>query len=260
MARAAVAAVEPLVELFLELGITSPEAESLLRSLFVHKSRQWLERQGGSSQPSDVRIALVTGVHRNFVRRLLAEPPKIADARRRKGHPATKLLQAWYTDPRYLDGSGKPRDIPERGPPPSFEALAGAHLRGPTPGVVLRELQRAGVIERLGEQRVRVRSRAVGTPGWNLGNIRELGARSKQLVETLMHNLRDPRDRFFCDSLSDIEIAETRAAVLRQVIARRATSFLQSLEAELTSERRRYRSRGTGRRTRLSLTVFESKA
>ena len=35
VARAAMAAIEPVVELLLDLGVTSPEAESLLRSLFV---------------------------------------------------------------------------------------------------------------------------------------------------------------------------------------------------------------------------------
>ncbi|MGH8142175.1 MAG: hypothetical protein ACREU2_06635, partial [Steroidobacteraceae bacterium] len=91
------AAIEPLVELFLELGVTSPEAESLLRSLFVHKSRVWLSRQSGGEDPSDVRVALVTGVHRNFVSRLLAEPPKISATRARKGHRAARLLRAWYS-------------------------------------------------------------------------------------------------------------------------------------------------------------------
>jgi hypothetical protein len=88
LARAAMSAVEPLVELFLELGITSPEAESLLRSVFVHKARHWLAKSAGApGSPSDVRVSLVTGVHRNFVRKILEEPPGIAAAREQKGHP-----------------------------------------------------------------------------------------------------------------------------------------------------------------------------
>jgi len=252
-------AIEPLVQLFLELGISSPEAESLLRGLFVHKSRQWLASQGDGSDPSDVRVALVTGVHRNFVRRLLREPPRIAETRQRKGHAATRLLRAWYSDVRYLDSSGKPRDLPEKGPSPSFETLARAYLRGPTPGVILRELLRTRAVERLTEQRVRACSRYVRAPGLSLPNIREIGVRSKQLIETLTANLRGPRDALFCDSMSSIDVAETRAPVVHEVINRRATAFLQSLEAELASERS-YHSRSRGaRRVRLSVTVFEAK-
>jgi hypothetical protein len=252
------AAVEPLVELFLELGITSPEAESLLRGLFVHNSRRWLASQGDRSDPSDVQVALVTGVHRNFVRRLLAEPPKIAEARQRKGHAAARLLRAWHSDPRYLDSSGKPRDLPQKGRAPSFEALARAYLRGLTPGVVLRELQRAGVVEMLAEQRVRARSRSVRVRGLNVANITELGQRTKQLVGTSLHNLRGRRDRLFCDSTAGIEVSEDRMPVVREVINRRASAFLQSLEAELSSERRRRGALRSGKRVRLAVTVFEA--
>jgi hypothetical protein len=115
VAQAAMAAAEPLVELLLELGVTSPEAESLLRGVFVHKTREWLARESATtSEPSDARVSLVTGVHRNFVRRILAEPPKIADAREQKSNRANRLLRGWYSDPGYLDTSGKPRDLPER--------------------------------------------------------------------------------------------------------------------------------------------------
>src|ERR1039457_3849889 len=93
VSRAAMAAVEPLVELFLELGVTSPEAESLLRSVFVHKAREWLAKPiTAEDSPSDARVSLVTGVHRNFVRSILAEPPRIAAAREQRGHRASRLL------------------------------------------------------------------------------------------------------------------------------------------------------------------------
>src|ERR1700722_10592727 len=155
LARSAMSAMEPLVQLFLELGITSPEAESLLRSLFVHQARAWLaQASDGGGKPSDVRISLVTGVHRNFVRRILAETPRIAAARAQKGHPAERLLDAWHSDPAYLDSSGKPRDLPERGPKPSFYSLASAYIPGAAPGVVLEELRRAGVVQMLAEHRV----------------------------------------------------------------------------------------------------------
>src|SRR6202167_6555453 len=150
LARAAMSAVEPLVELFLELGITSPEAESLLRGVFVHTARKWLASQSRSEEaPSDVRVSLVTGVHRNFVRRILAEPPRIAAARAQRKHRTSRLLEAWHTDPAYLDSSGKPRDLSRREPEPSFSTLASAYAPGAAPGVVLQALQRAGVVQLL---------------------------------------------------------------------------------------------------------------
>jgi len=259
VARAAMAAIEPVVELLLDLGVTSPEAESLLRSLFIHRSRAWLARQNGGEIPSDVHIALVTGVHRNFVSRLLAEPPKIAAARARKGHRATRLLLAWHSEPMYLDSSGKPRDLAERGPAPSFEALANRSVPGSAPGVVLQELHRAGVVQRLADQRVRVRSRSMRVPGVNPSSITAMGKLAQALLETAMQNLRaDSQERVFCESMPPIDVNETRVALVREVINRRASAFLQSLEAELASESRRPPARKGGKRVKISLTVFEA--
>src|ERR1700674_5441896 len=135
------AAVDPLVELFLELGITSPEAQRLLRSLFVHKAHQWLAASSADgASPSDVRVSLVTGVHRNFVRKILAEPPRIAAAREQKKHRTASLLEAWYTNPAYLDSSGKPRDLSRKEPEPSFYNLASATAPGAPLALVLQDL------------------------------------------------------------------------------------------------------------------------
>jgi hypothetical protein len=257
MAHAAMNALEPLAELFLELGITSPEAESLWRGVFVHKCREWLSRREGGEPPSDVRVALVSGVHRNFVRRLLAEPPKIAAVRERKGHRAARMLDAWHRDPQYLDSNGKPRDLPERGPAPSFEALAASHRLGAPGGAVLRELHRAGVVELLADRRIRVRVRGMRIPGVTPANLKQIGRRSAAYLHTLIHNLRQPHDPWLNEALSDIEVSPNRVPLVREVIYQRTVAFLQSLEAELASERRRKGKYGR-RGERISVVAFES--
>jgi len=242
LARSAMSAMEPLVQLFLELGITSPEAESLLRSLFVHQAREWLARAPDSKgKPSDVRVSLVTGVHRNFVRRILGESPRIAAAREQKGHPAERLLDAWHSDPAYLDSSGKPRDLPERSPEPSFYALASAYVPGAAPA----------------EHRVRVRSRSVRLHGLNASNVGDIGQRARELLETLTHNLREPEARLFCESMPSIEVDAARLPFVRELIARRASTFLSALGQEFSAEARSSR-RKPKRRVRVGLTAFQT--
>jgi hypothetical protein len=253
------AAVEPLVELFLELGITSPEAESLLRSLFIHKARQWLAASSADGeQPSDVRVSLVTGVHRNFVRRILAEPPRIAAARERKKHRTARLLEAWHTDPAYLDSSGKPRDLSRKEPEPSFSTLASTYVPGAAPGVVLQELHRAGVVQFLSDERVRVRSRTFRVHGVNAAGMSELGSRGRELLETLIHNLRAPDLRILCDSMSAIEVDAGRVPAIRDLIARRVGNFLAAIEQELAIEAGLSKRKKSKKRVRIGLTAFES--
>jgi hypothetical protein len=259
LARAAMSAVEPLVELFLELGITSPEAESLLRGVFVHTARKWLASQSRSGEaPSDVRVSLVTGVHRNFVRRILAEPPRIAAAREQKGGGASRLLEAWHSDPVYLDSSGKPRDLPEKDHEPSFYSLAAAYLPGAAPGVVLEELRRAGLVQLLAEHRVRVRSRAYKTQGISVGNVGEMGSRARELLETLRHNLRNPASPLFCEAIRVLNIDASRLSAVRNVINRRASTFLTAMENELAIEAEKASPGGRRDRIKVGLTVFET--
>jgi hypothetical protein len=259
LARSAMVAAEPLVYLFLELGITSPEAESLLRSLFVHKAREWLASSSKDGEsPSDVRVSLVTGVHRNFVRRILAEPPRIAATRQQKGHRAERLLDAWHTHPAYLDSSGKPRDLSARASEPSFYSLATQYVPGAAPGVVLEELRRAGVVQMLTENRVRVRSRRFRLHGLNAGNIGEIGQRGRELLECLTHNLREPEEAQFCDSMPAIEVDAERLPIVRALIARRASTFLSAVGQEFAAEATASRRTRSKRRVRVGLTVFAS--
>src|SRR6185312_3681996 len=63
--------LEPLVDVCLELGITSPEMERLLRTVFVSRAHKLLSGNARRARsPSDVRIGLMIGVHRNFVREI----------------------------------------------------------------------------------------------------------------------------------------------------------------------------------------------
>jgi hypothetical protein len=259
LARAAMIALEPVVEVLLELGVTSPEAESLLRSLFIHKAREWLARRGeDGASPSDVRVALVTGVHRNFVRHILAEPPRIAAAREQRGHSSARLLEAWHADRKYLDSSGKPRDLPERGRESSFSTLATTYLPGTAPGVVLDELERAGLVQRLAERRVRVRSRAIRPYGFNVGSVGEMGNRGKEFLETLHHNLRQPASPLFCDGTAILDIDTSLLPVVRNLINSRATTFLIAMQNELAIEVNKSRRRKARARAKIGLTVFET--
>jgi hypothetical protein len=257
MALAALTAVEPLLDLFLRIGLTSPEVESLMRGVFVHKSREWLARQNGGQPPSNVRVSLVSGVHRNFVHRILAEPPRIAPARERRANRIGPLLQAWHNENQYLDDSGKPRDLPERGESPSFLSLVREHLPGTSPSEILQALLRSGVVESLPNHRVRVRSQTVRQLGITLENVTELGLRAKAIIGTLIWNLDNVRDGLFFESTPVVEIDADRMAVVREVISRRATTFLAAITQELTSEKPGRKA--SGRRSKISLAVIESK-
>jgi len=258
LARAAGIALEPIVEIFLELGVTSPEAESLLRSVFVHKAREQLSKHGKLGKvPSDVRVALLTGVHRNFVKNILAGPPGIAKIRQEKKDSTTKLLHAWRSSPQYLDDRGKPRDLPESGAEPSFASLVKACMPGTAPSVALEVLESAGLIETLRGRSLRLRKRFIGPSKLRSASVAEMGRLAKDLLETLRHNVREPYARRVCEGLKPIDVDVNSLPRLRERIKDRSRAFLAAISSELISEARQaQRARGQ-RRAKVGLAVLE---
>jgi len=247
-------AVEPVVELLLEIGITSPQAESLLRSLFVHSARERIIEKGGRAERSDVRVSLITGIHRNVVREILSRPLGVAPPREKRGHLLNRVLRAWQSDKRYLDDHGKPRDLNEEGQVPSFAALVAATLPTASARFVLQELMHAGAVESLSDHRVRLRSRTIRPRGLTQESLVRYGQEGRALLNTLSRRLRDSSDRIYSDSTRVITVNAERLALLREVLRRRGDSFLDALEAELGSESG-WRPR---KRARLAVSVIET--
>src|SRR5271169_2586881 len=71
VARALGLALEPVVDLCLGVGLTSPELETVLRAVFVRQAEAKLPSRSKTGKPaSDVRIGLAVGLHRNEVHKL----------------------------------------------------------------------------------------------------------------------------------------------------------------------------------------------
>ena len=253
LAIAVMAAMEPLLEVLLRIGITSPEAEGLMRSLYVHRAREWLASQAAGRLPSDVRVALVTGVHRNFVRQILAMPPSIPLTREGRAYLPGRVLRAWRSDARYCDESGKARDIPEVGPAPSFAALVGQYLPRRTPAVVLEELLRSGAVQKVTADRLRLRRRAPERVGLHPEAISAYGRQAQALLRTLTMRLLDPQAEVYAETTPSLSVPSDRLPRLRHLISQRADAFLAGLEQELNLEHKKAR----GRKVPVSVAVME---
>lgn len=238
-AIALASALRPIVDACLELGVTSPEMERLLRGVFVECAAQTLARARGSGKrPSDLRIGLMIGVHRNFVREIRGTKPSIRLRQVQPRHRADALLQEWATDWRYLTPAGLPRDLPIQAPKeePSFTSLTNRHMPGVTAKTAIAELRRCGAIQLLPDEQVRLRSRTVRLSGVTDASMSDAGTRLSHFANTLLHNVRHPERRRFCESTETGGLEQGRLPLVQQTIARRAQSFLDGLSEELSGE------------------------
>lgn len=242
-------ALQPLVELLIELAVTSPEAESLLRYVYAHVGHDILAKQieqarGTASEPSYARIALLTGLHRNEVAEKLKKKPRIDPAREQRAYGANRVLSAWHRDARYIAAPETPRVLPMSGKG-SFEELVQTYAPNIGAAVVLDELVRVRAVDRLPTGEVRARSSSMAVPGLDADGLEAMGVRGCDYLRTLTHNVRHPGQAMLDERVLSLEISPRAVPLLSRTINNRVRTALQQIESELNDPRFR-RSKDDG--------------
>jgi hypothetical protein len=240
IANALSAALEPLIDVCLKAGITSPELEGLLRAAFVQRAFKELPRHTRTGRgPSDSRVSIATGVHRMEVAKIRSaggttSARKTMQTRERLYSKSARVLNGWKSDTRYTTSGGVPLDLPleSNKQQPSFEDLVTTYAPGNHPGTVLKELRRKGNVRLLDGEIVRLKSTTTRSKGVTAANVGYVAQRMKGLGETLFQNILDPEQARLYFETGKIALTSEQLALLRPVIERRAKTFLQALEDE----------------------------
>jgi hypothetical protein len=114
--------LERFASILLRLGFDSPRAELLLRSAFVLEAARKARKIGARSTQS--QIALLAGVNRLDVRRILASPnqAKLSTSSGRRSR-VERVLFAWSQDPAFANEQGHPKALSFVGANSQFERL-----------------------------------------------------------------------------------------------------------------------------------------
>lgn len=137
--------LKPIARLCIHFGIDHRSLSEMMKAAFVTVAKEEFKVSGKSQ--TDSRIALITGVHRKDVRRLLGRAPEKATGRQ-QGLLANLIAQ-WLGTPELISASGQVKPIP-RNPEPghkhSFIALAGALTNDIHPRALLDECVNRGIV------------------------------------------------------------------------------------------------------------------
>lgn len=144
--RALEQCLKPIARLCIHFGIDHRHISEMLKAAFVSVAKEEF-RVNGKSQ-TDSRIALLTGVHRKDVRRLLGRAPE-----KTTGHQqglVANLIAQWLGTPELLNQDGEPKPIP-RNPHPdykiSFISLAETLTNDIHPRALMDECLNRGIIK-----------------------------------------------------------------------------------------------------------------
>jgi hypothetical protein len=216
--------VDPLVDLMLDAGITVHEFSQIMRESSVRTAARRVAKETGRDSKS--RVAIITGLARSEVARIL----KSEDASPRKRlaqHPARKVLAAWFDDPRFLAANGDPAVLPIFGKRRTFEQLVAIHSRGIPVRAMLDELTQIDAVERLEDQRVKAKSRFPILTGMTGRAIGVIGERTRDLLDTLINNLRRTSTPLF-EGTAFAETNVETVSLIRREIAEQGANFINS--------------------------------
>ena len=241
VAKALSAALEPLIDVCLHIGITSPELESLVQIAFVHRAFVKLPRHSRTGRgASAVRVALASGVHRAKVRKIhsagaSASAIETMGAQERKHSKGGRVLRGWMTDVRFTTSGGHPLDLPlERNKQRrSFEDLVAKYAPSTHAGTVLKELRRRGNVQLLEQDVVRFVSATAQPSAMNEASVAKAAKRIKRLGDTLFESMANPGQRRVYEETGQITLNAKQVALVRPILERRTKTFLAALEGEL---------------------------
>ena len=261
IARALSAAFEPLIDLCLTIGITSPEIESLLRATFVQRAFVRLPRHSRTGRgPSDSKVSLAAGVHRSEVSRIRAAggakgAKGTMEQKQRLYSKSARVLTGWTTDRRFMTSGGFPLDLPmERNRQrQSFEDLVDKYAPGNHPGSVLKELRRRGNVELLEDAIVRLKATMTRPSGLTKTNAAAAARRIKRLGDTLIHNVVNAEQSRLYTETKAFSLNSEQLALIRAVLERRAKTFIAALESECQT---RIVAGGDGAAKKMGVSLF----
>ncbi|MBM4266857.1 MAG: hypothetical protein FJ144_09630 [Deltaproteobacteria bacterium] len=239
-----------LARLCLRHGLSYEATAEIAKRAFVDTARREFRIPGRKQSAS--RIALLTGLHRKDVGRMMkAEQPADPVAEARVAY-AARVIGGWRRDETFADPRGGPAALPFEGGASSFVDLVKRHGGRDVPGrAVLDELTRVGAVSRLRDGRIKLVARAYVPAAASVESLAILGSDVADLIAAIDHNLSSGPDAgFFQRRVSYDDIPAEAVDELHARVRREGHSLLERLDRVFARHDRdsNPKSQGTGRK------------
>jgi hypothetical protein len=228
--RACNAVLPPLVGLLLRLGLGAGEFAAIARRIFVDAAARHLAEAGRKATHS--QIAIITGLTRADVKRILETPAGTIISRPWEQHRASRVLRGWMTDAEFLSSDGQPRELPLRARRKSFATLTKRYSGDIPPRAMLNELVSMGAVEQRRNGLVRLVGNATRYAP-KTRDIVEMGTNVRELMETLTTNLYREKPRLYVGKSARALVNSELLPFLQARVATTGTNFLEQIEDQL---------------------------
>lgn len=237
---ALVEALEPIIDVCLTAGITSPQLEDILRAAFVTRAFEKLPKHPKSGRPpTSNKVSFATGVSWPEIAKMRSTPrknaaTKVLGALEQSPSQAVRVIEGWLKDPAFLTSGGHPMDLPIRriGKHQSFRDLGRKYAPKIPFGTLLKELTRRGHVQVLEGEIVRFKRATAKRGGMTASAIAEASGKVKKLADTLYQALDDQDPKQLYEESETLKLSADQIALIKPMLERRVKAFLLSVENE----------------------------
>jgi hypothetical protein len=246
---------EALAPLLVEHGVTSSEAEALLRAAVVHEAARISKQYG--QRPNASQVSIKTGVDRHVVSGLLKTPLAFSSAASARRDSTSRVLDGWLSDAEY-SRNNRPRALPI-GDPQSKGNTAWSLVQRYAPGVwprlVIDELIRLNYVDVLAEGILQRKRMVVRATAPRLVRAESSTQLLCDLIQSLVEFQRRGRRRTWRTAQS-VRIGRSKVPLVRKMIQDRLDSTFAELAEELGSTRWKPQGAESGRDAIIGVNAF----
>ena len=186
--------LRPLFRLLLRHSVSFGAFEGIAKRVYVDVALKDFAIPGKKVTAS--RVAVVSGLTRKEVHRLMADSPSRVGEGAERYNRAARVLTGWVRDADFGDPDGAPRALDADGEQ-GFAGLVKRYSGDMPARAVLDELLRVGAVEQHEDARLRLVTRAYVPQHSATDKLGILGSDVADLIDTIDHNLQhgaaDPR-------------------------------------------------------------------
>ncbi|MBI3992507.1 MAG: hypothetical protein HY342_04480 [Candidatus Lambdaproteobacteria bacterium] len=248
--------LRPLVRILLRYGIPYGVFADIAKRTYVDVSMKHFAVPGRKQSVS--RTAIITGLSRKEVARVL-QLPKLSDAPiQDRYNRAVRVVSGWARDPAFTTVDGAPRPLLPDGPQGSFAQLVAKYSGDVPVRAMLDELQRVDAVTRSADGMLHLKTPAYVPETGLEDKLAILGTDVRDLIGTIEHNLTRTGDetrlqlKVAYDNLPQERVPQFRALSSEQTLR-----LLRQLDEELSELDRDVNSASTGTgRIRAGIAIY----
>jgi hypothetical protein len=220
--------LRPLCRLLLRHAVSFGAFEELARRVYVDVALKEFGIPG--KRPTASRVAVLTGLTRKEVHRLLVTPADDETDDAERYNRAAQVLTGWTRDAEFLDEKGEPRILEVDGSA-GFGMLVKRYSGDMPMRAILDELVRVGAVDQRDDGRLQLAARGFVPRHSEIDKLGILGRDVADLISTIDHNLQhgetDPR---FQRKVMYSAIPRSALPAFRKLSGRQAQSLLERLD------------------------------